>query len=247
MQRIRALFVDVGWTLAYPRASMWEIFARLCAEGGVPAAPEACEQVIRGLWSSGQRHAEQHFRAGATYPDSDEEFTGLFVQMGRVVFSQLGVTDDQGELMQRFMQVFWNEQNWVTFPEVLKVLAAVRARGLRLGVLSNAPSNLPSFLERLGVAPLLDFSVVSATEGVKKPDRRIFEVALARAGVAAHEALHVGDMYLEDVVGGQAAGLNTLLIERGQRALFPNFRESEGRDIDPARVVNDLREVLDRL
>ena len=247
MRQIRALFVDVGWTMAYPRRSMWEIFASLVTEAGVPTAPDACEHVIRALWSSGQRHAEEHFRAGARYSDSDEEFTGLFVQMGQVVFSQLGVGDGHGELIQRFLQAFWNEGNWVTFPEVVEVLAAVRARGLRLGVLSNAPSNLPSFLERLRVAPFLNFSVVSATEGVKKPDRRIFEVALSRAGVAPHEALHVGDMYLEDVVGGQAAGLNTLLIERGRRALFPNFRESEGRDIDPAMVVNDLREVLDRL
>ena len=247
MATIRAVSFDLGWTLAYPEASMWEIFADLCTQAGVPTPPESCEQLVRMLWSAGAEQAEQRFHAGASYADSDAEFFGMFGQMGQLIFAQMGVAEGYEELTQRFLQTFWNEGNWTVFPDVLDVLAALRARGLRVGVLSNAPSNLPSFLERLGIAPLLDFSVVSATEGVKKPDRRIFEVALARAGVAPHEALHIGDMYLEDVVGGQAAGLNTLLIERGQRALFPNFRESEGRDIDPARVVNDLREVLDRL
>jgi FMN phosphatase YigB (HAD superfamily) len=57
----------------------------------------------------------------------------------------------------------------------------------------------------------------------------------------------VGDMYFEDIVGGRAAGVNTLLIERGRQALFPSYPESEGRNVDPRLVVNDLTEVIDRL
>jgi len=244
---IRAVFLDVGWTLAYPRRSMWEIFADLCADAGVSVTPAACEQLVRSLSRATHEYAEQQFRSGAQYEDSDAAFAGMFAQMGRMIFAQMGVTADHGELMQRFLQRFWNETNWTRFPEVVEVLQGLRARGLRLGVLSNAPSNLPTFLEDLGVAPLLDFSVVSALEGVKKPDRRIFEVALSRAGVAPAEALHVGDMYLEDILGGRALGINTLLMERGAHALFPSYRESEGRGLEPAAVIGDLRAVLARV
>jgi putative hydrolase of the HAD superfamily len=247
MAIIRALSLDVGWTLAYPEASMWDIFAELCIQAGARTTPERCEQLVRALWSAGAEHAEQRFHAGATYSDSDEEFAGMFVQMGSVIFAQMGVADGHDELMQRFLRAFWNENNWTVFPEVLDGLRAVRARGLRVGVLSNAPTNLPSFLERLGLTPHLDFTVVSAIEGVKKPDRRIFEMTVSRAGVAPEETLHVGDMYLEDIVGGRAAGINTLLMERGTRALFPNFRESEGRNLEPGVVVRSLTDVLQRL
>ena len=226
---------------------MWDIFADLCTQAGVPTAPESCEQLVRSLWSAGAAHAEQRFHTGASYSDSDDEFAGMFVQMGGLIFAQMGVAEGHEELMQRFLQTFWNEGNWAVFPDVLDVLRALRARRLRIGVLSNAPSNLPSFLEHLGLAPHLDFTVVSAIEGVKKPDRRIFEVTLARAGVAPHETLHVGDMYLEDVVGGRAAGINTLLMERGKRALFPNYNESGGRNLDPAMVVNSLTDVFERV
>ncbi len=244
MATIRAVSFDLGWTLAYPQASMWEIFADLCTQGGVPTAPESCEHLVRALWNAGAEQAEQRFRAGASYPDSDAEFFAMFGQMGRLIFAQMGVPDGDEELIQRFLETFWNEDNWTVFPEVIEVLAALRARGVCVGVLSNAPSNLPIFLQRLNLTPHLDFTVVSALEGVKKPDRRIFEVTLARAGVAAEETLHVGDMYLEDVVGGRAAGMNTLLIERGRRALFPNHRESQGRDIAASAVASDLRQVL---
>jgi HAD superfamily hydrolase (TIGR01549 family) len=247
MDAIRALFLDVGWTLTYPRATIWEIFAELCADAGAPASPEACERLVRSLSRMAQEEAERRFHNGASYSDSDEEFSGLFEQMARLIFGQFGVADGHAELMQRFFQRFWNEDNWAVFPEVRQVLPALRARGLRLGILSNAPTNLPGFLDRLGISPYLDFKVVSATEGVKKPDRRIFEVALARAGVAPHEALHVGDMYFEDILGGRAVGLQTLLMERGERALFPSFRESEGRNLDPSAVVSSLSQVLDRV
>jgi HAD superfamily hydrolase (TIGR01549 family) len=247
MATIRAISLDVGWTVAYPRASIWDIFADLCTQGGVPTAPESCEHLVRSLSSAGAEHAEQRFHAGATYSDSDEEFAGTFGQLGSLIFAQMGVAEGQAELLARFFQRFWNEDNWVVFPEVIDVLERLRARGLRVGVLSNAPSNLPSFLDRLGITPYLDFTVVSAIEGVKKPDHRIFEVTVARAGVAPHETLHVGDMYLEDIVGGRAAGINALLMERGRRALFPNFRESEGRALDRSAIVNSLADVLEHL
>jgi putative hydrolase of the HAD superfamily len=247
MDRIRAVFLDVGWTLAYPETSIWEIFADLCTEAGVATTARACENVVRSMWEVGQAHAERQFYAGATYSDSDAEFAGIFEQLGAILFAQLGVGGDHLGLVRRFLERFWSESNWVAFPEVHAGLDALRQRGMRIGVLSNAPSDLPVFLERLGITPLLDFTVVSAVEGVKKPDRRIFDIALSRAGVEPAAALHVGDMYVEDILGGRAAGLRTLLMERGDRALFPSFSEAQSRNLDPGSVVRDLTTVLARL
>ena len=247
MGAIEAVFLDVGWTLAYPRASIWEIFSGLCDTAAARVTPEACEELVRSLWSSGQEQAEREFHNGAQYPDSDEEFAGAFEKMARVIFSYFGVRGDHATLVERFLQAFWTEDNWAIFPEVPETLAALRDRGVRLGVLSNAPSNLPEFLNRLGIDAYLDFTVVSAVEGVKKPDRRIFEVALGRAGVTPQRALHVGDMYLEDIIGGRTAGVQTLLMERGQRALFPHHRESAERALAAEAVVTDLGAVLQRV
>jgi len=247
MKPIRTVFLDVGWTLAYPRRSIWSIFSELAGSAGQGLAPKQFEDLVRQFWSTGQAIAEERFRSGATYSDSDEEFASMFQQMGALVFGYFGVPGDHSELAAKFLEAFWTEDNWVVFPEVHEVIAEMRGRGLRIGVLSNAPSNLLEFLDRLGLAPHLDFVVVSALEGVKKPDRRIFETALARAGAEPDETVHVGDMYIEDILGGSAAGIRTLLIERGDNSLFPSYRESEGRQLPREQVVGDLREVLARL
>jgi putative hydrolase of the HAD superfamily len=244
MHEIKAVSFDVGWTLAHPTESMWSIYARLCSEAGVPTGPRECERLVRSLWSSGEEGAQQRFREGAEYSDSDQEFTGLFVQMSHLIFAQAGLQERAAELSGQFFERFWNPVDWHAYPEVIDAIQALRARGLRVGVLSNAPSSLVDLLATLGILSHLDFVVISAVEGVKKPDRRIFERTLERAGAAAGETLHVGDMFLEDVLGAGAAGLHTLLIERGERALFPSFPESEGRDLPPGAVVQSLDEVV---
>jgi len=61
---------------------------------------------------------------------------------------------------------------------------------------------------------MLDGVVTSAEFGVRKPAPEIFEHALGLAGVAAHEAMHIGDSLAEDVAGARAAGIEAVLINR---------------------------------
>jgi len=243
---LKAVFLDVGWTLAHPQRSIWEIFAAICADHGAAVSAAQCEATVGELRRQFHAHQEESFRSGASYSDSDEEFASGFAQMAALVLARFAISVTPEDFNRKFLEAFWTGGNWQIFPEVLAVIEQLKQRGARVGVLSNAPTNLPVFLAQLGIAPLLDFAVVSAAEGFRKPDRRIFEVALRRAAVAPEEAMHVGDMYLEDVLGGRAAGVSPVLIERGAHSLFPNFPESQGRDIAAADVIRDLNEVLER-
>jgi putative hydrolase of the HAD superfamily len=101
-----------------------------------------------------------------------------------------------------------------SFPDATPALEALRARGLRLVVVSNWDCSLPEVLARIGLAPLLDGVLASAAVGVRKPSRAIFERALSLAGTGAAEAIHVGDSPLEDVAGARAAGIEPVLLVR---------------------------------
>jgi putative hydrolase of the HAD superfamily len=83
-----------------------------------------------------------------------------------------------------------------------------------VGVISN--SNRHRARSRpLGLARHLDFVIDSFEVGVEKPDMRIFELALERAGVEPHQAAYVGDLYSVDVRGARAAGLQGILLDPG--------------------------------
>ncbi len=103
---------------------------------------------------------------------------------------------------------------FTAFPDAQPAIAAARARGQQVVVVSNWDVSLTDVLATLGLAPLLDAVVTSAQVGARKPARAIFEHALAIAGAAPQRAIHVGDSVEEDIAGARAAGVTPILIRR---------------------------------
>jgi putative hydrolase of the HAD superfamily len=105
------------------------------------------------------------------------------------------------------------------------MLEALRSRGLKLGLVSNAFDPgwlLRRDLEQMGIAERIDFAVFSSEVGKRKPHPEIFGRALAALGAAAEESLFVGDRLFEDVRGAGELGMTTV------QALW--FRADENPD-----------------
>lgn len=100
------------------------------------------------------------------------------------------------------------------FTEAVPTLAALQAKGIRLGILSHVPwpgDACRRWFVRHGLAPHLAFYSLSCEVGRIKPHPAHFAHALELAGVPAHEILHVGDHPMRDVAGAQRAGFKTCL------------------------------------
>lgn len=118
------------------------------------------------------------------------------------------------------------------------LLEALRERGLLLGLVSNAfdpPDLLHRDLAQLGVTERLDFAVFSSEIGRRKPDPAIFEHALDAIGVAAADALFVGDNLANDIAGAAAIGMRTCQAAWFQvdqsAAAQPDFRAFAQMDV----------------
>jgi putative hydrolase of the HAD superfamily len=98
-------------------------------------------------------------------------------------------------------------------PTTHALLEALRARGLKLGLVSNAidpPWLMHRDLEREGIAERIDAAVFSSEVGWRKPHPAIFERALALlGGVDPKRTLFVGDSLANDVAGARALGMTT--------------------------------------
>ena len=73
---------------------------------------------------------------------------------------------------------------------------------MKLVVVSNANGTLQAHMRRVGLAPHFDVVIDSHDEGVEKPDPRLFQIALERAGARPESTVHVGDIYQMDVRRG---------------------------------------------
>jgi len=174
------------------------------------------EAVQRAEWRARVRLDDEVFAHSA--PGASTESRSSAGRYVRYVLEALAVTEDR--IVQALLEWrrtynppvgLWNTPD----PQAGPALRLARERGLRLAVISNSNGSVRSILETLGLAPHLDFILDSFEVGVEKPDPRIFELALARAGVAPAEAIYVGDLYAVDVRGARAAGLRAILLDPG--------------------------------
>jgi putative hydrolase of the HAD superfamily len=100
------------------------------------------------------------------------------------------------------------------FDETREVVAAV-AEIAAVGLVTNGPTAIQRpKIELLELEPLFPVIVVSEEVDAWKPDPRIFEIALERSGVAAEDAIYVGDSAEHDVPGAHAAGLRAVWVNR---------------------------------
>ena len=100
-------------------------------------------------------------------------------------------------------------------PKAHWLLQEVRARGLRIGIVSNTfdpPDLLHADLVSDGVAERVDAIVFSSELGLRKPAPEIYRAALDALDVEPANALFVGDRVREDVQGPAALGMRTCLV-----------------------------------
>lgn len=124
-------------------------------------------------------------------------------------------------------------------PGAQETLAAVKAQGYRLGLLSNTMFTGQAHvhdLRRFGLDGYFDAMLFSADANKWKPRPDPYWHLLAELGGTAETAVFIGDSPEHDVVGAHNAGLRAILIRSSQRFHLPG-------DIRPDAVIHDLGEL----
>jgi putative hydrolase of the HAD superfamily len=104
---------------------------------------------------------------------------------------------------------------FVPCSDALPTLTRLRSLGIRTAVVSNTSSEVPPLWHSSPLAGMVDVQVFSCTEGLMKPDRRIFELATRRLGVLANECFYVGDGADDELEGARAMGMDAILLRPG--------------------------------
>lgn len=223
---LETVFLDAGGVLVFPN---WNRIAAALASRGVAVEPAALARA--------EHFAKKRLDTGETIRATNDAGRGwLYFNL---IFEHAGVPLTAAvEQALSELHAYHQESNlWELVPPgVLPALAALRARGLKLTVVSNANGKLQMLFDRLGLSTEVDCLLDSFVEGIEKPDPRYFQVALARSGARPATTIHVGDLYHVDVIGARAAGLRGVLFD--EAGLY--------EDADCPRV-RSLEELVDRI
>lgn len=111
--------------------------------------------------------------------------------------------------------------------------------GLVIGIGTNMTAYVQYLkLEKLGLMPYVDFMVTSEEAGAEKPDRRLFDLCVGKAGCGAEECAFVGDSLRGDALGA---------LEAGMRAFWLCMRPPSGEAPPGAIVLRSLAQLPERI
>ena len=201
---LRAVLFDVDFTLAKPGPDLGpEGYERLGARYGMTLDPGRYDEARRAAFVDLKRHPEL---------DHDEEIWIRFTQ--RIIEGMGGAGDTYAAACE--MEGGWaHAHHFELYEDVLPTLAALRVRGLKLGLLSNSARDLDEFVGHHGLS--VDAVLTSRAHGKTKPHEAIFRHMLELLDVVAGDAVMVGDTIEDDVEGALGVGMRAVLVDREVR------------------------------
>lgn len=166
-------------------------------------------------------------------PDIAHDLTRLRLEVLRRAFAEGGYDEAAaGQAAEAAFAEYFDERNRVEyFPGALETLTALAA-DFELHALSNGNADI----RRVGLGHLFRHHFSAISVGAAKPDPRMYRAALDAAGVAPHEALHVGDHPEQDVAAAAALGMRTVWVNFTDQ-LWPALPRPDGE-------IRDFSELL---
>lgn len=205
---VRMFCLDAGNTVIFLDHAR---VARLVTEAGAPVSADALV-VAEG---EAKRALET---GGMTEIAWNEDHAPGAKGWGRMVATILARAGVDAAKLQRLVEMLWVDHKrlnlWSLVPAgFVDAMSRIRARGVRVVLVSNSEGMLAELFEALGILASFDLLLDSGKVGVEKPNPRIFQIGFEKYAVRPDEALHLGDTYATDVLGARAAGARTALID----------------------------------
>lgn len=136
----------------------------------------------------------------------------------------------------------WHKEDEILYSDAAKCLEILSGR-YKIGIIANQSLGTKERLEQHGILQYIDLVIASAEEGVAKPDKRIFEIALNRSNCKPDEAVMVGDRIDNDIVPAKRMGMRTIWIKQGYGQYWDITDEVEKADC----TVHSLMEICNVL
>lgn len=244
--RLKALTFDVTNTLIKARRSIGHQYADAARAHGIEADPAALESVFESTMAQKKREQPDY---GKHHGVSSREWWADLVQR---VFANAGHKDASPAALAKVSDTLWEHfqddarDAWEVLPNVYEGLEALRASGLRLGVVSNFDSTLEATLRAHRLNIYFDFAVSSEQAGISKPEPGIFQKALGEfdgGQLSPRDVGHVGDEVKNDYVAPRKFGMTAFLVDHDSQTSSDVMQ----RIVDRRHVVRDLKSLSNLL
>jgi putative hydrolase of the HAD superfamily len=189
-----------------PRAVVFDLFGTLIDN----SSPGEYDVFLREV--AGRLGADPEvFRAAWSRHDV-ARYTGPMADCLAAVCADVGVSDPERVADALDHRRGHLRRILVPRPDAVQTLTALRERGLALGMISNASSELSALWTESAFHSLFDAALFSADERMMKPDARLYRRMGELLGVEPEDCVFVGDGAYRELQGAEAVGMTAVLI-----------------------------------
>lgn len=207
----KAVFLDIGGTILANGEPPHQVYQDILHQHGYPGT---LDQTKQWLDEARTEARATPFGPSADFTISDDRQKAYRGRMVESFLDRAGVERDFDACYEEIHRSWIGTRIFHLYPDAAKALAELKNAGLIVGAVSNWESRLDRLLSSHGILQFFDFVLASEAQGYSKPSRRLYELALERAGVRAEEALHVGDSEEEDLKAAESTGIRAVYIQR---------------------------------
>jgi putative hydrolase of the HAD superfamily len=215
-QAFRTIFFDVGFTLLYPYPSIPEVCQQVCQQLGLHIRLDDLMPRMIDAEDFFLQHMRTHRQTWSNEITINEFWESYYMNLLRPFVEE----SDEVRLYQLARAInkeFGKHTSWQLYPDVLPTLAALRSHGYTLGIISDWGLALGPIMRKHHLTGYFECLLISATARHAKPSPYLYEQALQRTNSIADYTLHIGDAYIQDVLGARAAGITPVLLDRQRR------------------------------
>jgi putative hydrolase of the HAD superfamily len=209
---LRAIIFDLDGTLRGNQPRAVDVFYDTAARLGAPDSQAVRQRAER--WTHAYWAQSPELERDLKFYEGHEDL--FWLNFARRHLVAMGVPAQQAAriapLVSRTMRDEYRPQDTVP-ADVPGTLAALRRRGLRLGLVTNRDKPVGEYLNQLGIADYFDLALAGGEVDLWKPDPALFHYAAEKMGVRPDETVYVGDNFYADMVGAQRAGMRAILID----------------------------------
>jgi putative hydrolase of the HAD superfamily len=204
---IKAIFFDLYKTLIDIKTDeydpwVYSLLSQYLSYHSVNISPEELKEAyFNGIEKHFKQSEEEHPEV-----DISEIFHEIMLKYGNTKYAKAVFRDTA--LLFRSLTM----RHFGLFPSVTDTLTRL-GEGYRMAIISDAQCIFAEpEIEMLGLDQFFKHRIFSSRFGFKKPDIRLFELAMKKLGVKPEESIYIGDNPQRDLIGAKRAGMRCILF-----------------------------------
>jgi 2-haloalkanoic acid dehalogenase type II len=238
-QKIEAVLFDLGGTLIHFEGA-WPDLMETANRGLLKNLKEQGIELEAEAFLNKFRH-----RLAEYYVQRESEFIEYTTaQILHNLLIEMGHPEITLQMLKPALKRLYavSQAQWKTESDTMSTLNVLKKSGIRMGIVSNASDDddVQTLIDNAGIRSYFDFVLSSAACGIRKPNPRIFQIALDHWKIPNQQAAMVGDTLGADVLGANNVGIYSIWITR--RADTPGNRD-HADTIQPDAVIGTLAEL----